>query len=247
MNDEQDMHINAAYSTALDAPRTDTIESDFYSTVVPKKYADWDLDLFKTKWFDYRMMTPLQATHAYIEAYAQVYRRIYASEFDVMRAEHVKPIDFDKLRVGIKNGSTKEKTRFVGCWHGRQVADFIGMPYLEYIDLAMTYRMRRWKQGYMPQPQHLYHEYDVEKIVERWEEMKTGRLYLAEHHAYLTQNYQGIAHQDDYHEYLFDMAGRRANKHSLLARFIDDDRLPFEKVKGRLSPDEFEFVERNLR
>ncbi|MGV1754807.1 hypothetical protein [Agrobacterium sp. CG674] len=246
MTDEQNMHINAAFSTELDAPRVLTLESDYYSSVIPKKYSEWDLDLYATKWFDYRMMTPLQATKVYIDCYAAVYKRIYAREFDRERAEHIKPIDFDKLRIGIQKGATKEKTKFVGCWHGRQIADFIGIPYMDYIDLAMTFRMRRWKQGYMPQPQHLYHEYDVEKIVDRWEEMKKGRLYLADHHAYLNQNYQGIAHQDAYHEYLFMMAELRANPHQALANMIDNDQLLPEKVQNRLGAELYKRVERHL-
>jgi hypothetical protein len=247
MNEDQDMHINAAFSTELDAPRVDTLENDFYaSSVIPKKYADWDLELFQTKWFDYRMMTPLQATKAYIDAYVGVYRRIFAREFDHERAQYITPLNFDSLRAGILQGRTRDKTKFVGAWHGRQIADALGMPYAEYIDAVMTQRMRRWKQNYMPQPQHLYHEYDVEKAQEKWEEMKLGRLYVAEHHAYLVQNYEGAAHQDQYHEYLFMMAEKRNNPAMVLAQCIDNDQLPPEKVFHRVGSEQYERVERHL-
>lgn len=237
------MQIGNAYSTELDAPRCPTLESDFYSTIIPRDYADWDAELFKTKWFDYRMMTPLQATKAYMEAYQIAYRRVYAREFDRERAEHIKPIDFDKLRLGISKGKTIDKTKFVGLWHGRQIADALGMPYLEYIELTMGFRMRRWKQNYMPQPQHLYHEYDVEKTQDRWEELKLGRLHLAEHHCYLVQNYQNIPHQNDYHEYLFTMAEKRSNPAMILAQCIENDQLQVEKVLNRIGDEQFKRVE----
>lgn len=246
MINEQDMQISAAYSIELDAPRVSTLESDFYSTIVPREYADWDLSLYATKWFDYRMMTPLQATKAYIEAYKIAYQRIYAREFDRNRAEFIKPIDFEKLRVGIHKGVTKDKTRFVGCWHGRQIADFLCMPYLEYIELTMGFRMRRWKQGFMPQPQHLYHEYDVEKTQNRWGEMMLGRLYTAEHSVYLVQNYQDLPHQNAYHEYLFEMAKSRSNPAMVLAEVINKDQMPYEKVLNRVGAEMFERVERYL-
>ncbi|WP_326894423.1 hypothetical protein U8P73_36690 (plasmid) [Rhizobium beringeri] len=129
------------------------------------------------KWFDYRHMTLLQATHKYMEVYGDIYRRIFAREFDRERAEHIRPLNFDTILGALRPDGqvdtkkvTKAKKQLVGCWRGRQVADMLGCPYEVYIDLAFTYRMRRWKQNNMPQPLHLYHEYDVEKIADRWEE-----------------------------------------------------------------------------
>jgi hypothetical protein len=243
--------ISAAFSTEIDAERVLTTENDYITNeYIAVKFQEFDKGLFQTKWFDYRHMTNLQATKAYIEAYGAVYRRHYAQEFDRERAEHVRVLDFNQmmgaLRGDDKKSATKAKSRFVGCWRGRQIADALGMPYDSYIDLAIGYRMRRWKQGYMPQPQHLYHEYDVEKIQARWEEMQTGRIYVAEHPAYLVQNYQGIAHQDDYHEWLFKQAQLRRNPGETLARFINDDQMPYEKAMARSDEYTAEMIKRYL-
>jgi len=208
---------------------------------------EFEAQLWSQKWFDYRHMTPLQATRLYMDEYGPVYRRHYATEFDRERAEHVKVMTFDNMLVGLKNGVPKFKHAFNGFWRGRQIADFLCMPYDVYIDLAFGYRMRRWKQGHMPQPTHLYHQYDVEKISARWEEMKAGRLYLAEHPAYIRQNYADLPQQKDYHEYLLSMAMLRTNPGEYLADFINNDRIPYEKVRARVDPAIWEMVESYLQ
>lgn len=237
-----------AYSTEIDAERTDTLESDYYSQFIDKKTLEHEQELFTRKWFDYRHMTVLQATGVYIEAYNKVYRRIYAREYDRERAEHIKPINFEGILGDLKrNGLPKAKRRFVGCWRGRQIADWLCMPYEIYLDLAFTYRMRWWQQNTMPQPTQLYGEAIVEKIVERWEELKLSNIYTAEHPAYLNQNYQDIAHQNDYHEWLFTQANSRQNVPEFLAQFVKDDHLPLEKVRSRVSQEVYEKVEYYLQ
>lgn len=255
-------HLIAAFSTDLEAKRVSTVESDFLAhTFIPKELLERDLPLYDQKWFDYRMMTPVQATHAYMIEYAKVYRRIYAREFDFERAEHLTPISFDAILAVLnsagrnrhpdnekkaKNAYAKAKRAFTGCWHGRQIADFLCMPYAEYIDMAFTFRMRAWQQPTMPQPCQLYRDIEVEKIVVRWEEMREQRIHVAEHSAYMVQNYAGLKHQNDYHEYLFEMAMKRADPAGYLADFVNNDRLPLSKVKARLEPAMFLRVERAL-
>lgn len=246
------MHsLTAAFSTDLDAERVATTENDYFANqYIKKNFQAFDQPLFKRKWFDYRCMTNLQATKAYMEAYGPVLRRHYAKEFDRERSEHIHVIDFNQIAAAMagddKKSANKAKMRFIGCWRGRQFADFMGMPYDVYIDLAIGYRMRHWQQAYMPQPQHLYHEFDLEKIEARWAEMKLGRVYLAEHPAFLVQNYADIAYQNDYHEYLFEMAHARKNPGELLARFINEDQMPYEKAMSRSDEHTREMISRYL-
>lgn len=254
-------HLIAAFSTDFEAERSAPVESDYYSMFVPKELQDRDLALYDSKWFDYRMMSPLQATHAYIIEYGRIYRRIYAREFDKERSEHIKPLDFDAMIATLRSGGLtrhpdapvkaeallkKTKRAFTGCWHGRQIADFLCMPYAEYIDMAITFRMRNWQQNTMPQPSHLYRDMEVEKIVDRWEETKLAKIFVAEHPCYLVQNYSGLKHQNDYHEYLFQMASLRNDAPGYLADFVNNDRLPLNKVRARLEKSAFALVERAL-
>lgn len=248
-------HLITAYSTELEAERCPTFENDFIiSNFISTKFQGFDREGWNSKWFDYRHMTLLQATCAYMEAYGDVYRRIYAREFDRDRAEHVKPMNIDLILGALRPGGqqdpkkiTKAKKQLIGCWRGRQIADMIGCPYDVYLDLAFTYRMRRWQQNNMPQPTHLYDGRDVEKIVDRWEELQASRLYLAEHSAYLVENYQDLPQQNAYHEWLFKQAKLRTNPAEFIARFIEDHLLPVDKVTARSDLPPWEMIERYLQ
>lgn len=222
-----------------------------------------ELDLFKTKWFDYREMTPLEATKLYIEAYTGVFRRHFAINMDRSLAEKLTLLEPDEILRRVEQSLEpsdltgtirkqrdkrirKAKSAFTGFWRGRRVADAIGIPYEVYVDLAMTARLNYWDQRHMPNPTQLYSEMVAEKVINKWEELQGSRLYLGALPAYLIQNYAEIRHQDDHHEWLFKQAGIRANPPFFLAQFINDDLLPVEKVRARLDDDTFERVSRHI-
>lgn len=236
--------LTANFSSDTLAPRNVPLEDDWLTFVhTSKDSLEFELGLFATKWFDYRHLTGVEATKLYIEAYGKVYKDIYAREIDYERAKHVKPFDVERILAGLANGDPKARRIWKGCWRGRQVADFLGMPYDVYIDMAFTFRMRRWNQRHMPQPQHLFHEFDVEKIQAKWEELQQSTLYTSEHPAYAVENYLGAAHQNDYHEWLIKQAMHRSNPPYFLHRFIRAGQLTVEKVKARIDEAIFERLE----
>lgn len=206
----------------------------------------FETDLFATKWFDYRHITPLQATRLYIQAYEDVYRRHYAQNIDKNVAKHVRVMTIEDVFNGLQapQSSTykKAKLHFTSYWHGRQMADLLGIPYEIYLDLAFEYRLRYWNRPYMPQPQHLYSDMIVDRIQQRWPELQAARLYTSDHPAYLMENYQNLPQQNDYHEWLLKQAGLRANPGELLGRLVNDDALPVEKVKSRVEQGVFDIA-----
>jgi hypothetical protein len=230
----------------MDADRKLDIEEDvLVHKYVPKRLQKMDPELFSTKWFDYRRMTPFQATLCYIDEYRAAYRRTYRKEFDAARAEHVQPINGSKLTADLIRGHSPSKRKFSAFWRGRQVADALTIPYNLYLDWAFYYRMRHWSQGFMPQPQHLYHEFDVERIQETWEEQQASIFFRPKDPAFLVHNYRGISYQNDFHEWLFKQAWLRNHPYEILAMFIEENFLPVEKVEQRLG-DEFHKVEAHL-
>lgn len=235
----------------FDRERENPLDDDELTLkLVPdRNVRDLELDLFTAKWFDYRHLTPLQATKLYIEIYGEIYRRKYAQHFDELTAEAISTDTFDKLMVDLDNPkkATKTRVKFSSYWRGRQFADAIGIPYEVYIDLAIEYRLRYWKQRYLPKPGHLYGDMVLEKVQARWEEIQPNRLYLAEHPMYLAQNYAGLPHQDAYHEWVFYQSEIRQDRYRFLARMIRQHVLPEEKVSGRLSENEMKAVETYLQ
>lgn len=228
--------------------RVNPLEGDIFAFKhIDKKLIKLDPELFRTKWFDYRMMTPLQATEAYIDAFAEIYRSFFATEIDRRCAKHVRIPTYAALVEGVEAGDRKAKTFMSGCWRGRQVADALGMPYREFIHTVMGYRLRFWSQDHLPRPHQLYNMADVERTQARWEDMQKGRLYLAEHPVYMIQNYCDLAHQNDYHEWLFAQAATRMNPWETLAIMVNDDMLPLSKVEARFDEEMVERVHRHLQ
>ncbi len=227
--------------------RLNPLEGDIFAFKhIDKKLTKLDPELFRTKWFDYRMMTPLEATEVYINAFAEIYRGYFAREIDRRSAAHVRLPTYAALIAGVEAGDRKHKTFLSGCWRGRQVADALGMPYTDFIHTVMGYRLRFWSQDHLPRPHQLYSMADVERTQTRWEEMQKGKLYLAEHPAYMIQNYADLAHQNDYHEWLFAQASTRMNPWETLAILVNDDMLPLTKVEARFDEEMVERVYRHL-
>lgn len=238
-------------TSTFDGARANPLEDDILAlTYSNKDLLDMEPGLYQSKWFDYRLMTPAQATRIYMDAFRDVYRQHFAKEIDARSGQHVQIFDAAKVMQNIRSHDekivAKGKQQFASCWRGRQVADAIGMPYREYINLALTNRLRYWQQRHLPRPQHLYSEKGVEMVIERWEEMQRGRLFLAEHEAFSIENYDGIAYQDDYHEWLFKQAQLRSNPFATLATFVNNRQLPLSKVEARYEEDDLEFVRRYL-
>ena len=231
-----------------DKPRPDPIDDDLVAFhFIDKSLLGIDPELYRTKWFDYRMLTPLQATRLYIEAFGEVYRDYFAVEIDKRSSAYIRVPTVENVMSGLAEDVKKVKSTFSGMWRGRQVADAIGMPYKDYIHTVMGFRLRFWSKKHLPQAQHLYNVMDVEKTIARWEEMQAGRLYLSDEPAYMIENYDGIAHQNDYHEWLFKQASLRGNPWFTLAGFINQNRLPLEKVEARFDEDIVERIHRYIQ
>jgi hypothetical protein len=202
----------------------------FMATRIKRDVYSHEIKLYRTKWFDYRFLHPVQATMKYAEAYIPVFRRIYGSTFDSKAAHYI--------RVLKGNFFDAPKPTMSGLWRGRQIADAIGMPYEEFIDAAMSQTLRHWKKDFMPQPYHLYSTDTVEKVVPHWEELQKARLYFSEQPEFLTENYRNAHHQNDHHEWLLRQLAARPDPSRLLGRFVIEKRLlPIEKAAARFGED----------
>lgn len=213
----------------------------FAHRYVQKKFIQFERMLAHSKWFDYRFLHPVEATRLYVEAYEGEYRAAYASTFSTLRSQYVKFTGWSEMVSLLEDPDKGRKHRemLAGFWRGRQVADAIGMPYDLYIRLALKERLRFWKQRYLPNPSMLYSELIVERVAELWKERQTARLYVGNHRNYYLHRYIGSQAQNDHHEWLFNQAQIRSNPSYQLARFIQDELLPEEKVRSRVGDERF--------
>lgn len=239
-------------SAHLDPVRGPPLEDDIvaWEFIQDRKTLAFEADLMALKWFDYRHMTPLQATRLYIQAYTDAYSRFVREVQDIELARVISPTNIDsifrKLALGSGPKFTNGKSQLKSAWHGRQVADLLGVPYDVYVNKAMELRLRYWNRAQLPQMRHLYGEMIIDRMPGEWFELQGASLYLSDHPAYLVQNYCGTQAQNDYHEWLFRQAEMRPDKPAIMARFINDDLISYEKVRARTTVDDFQRVHQFL-
>lgn len=237
------MNVQVNFTTHTDDRELDLDEEVNVLTHISKKLLEHEKELFSTKWFDYRFMTPFAATMRYVDEFVTVGRRIYRREIDLERSQHIYIPSSLMIRRKLAEGlDTKTKSALTGYWRGRQVADALGMPYADYIETALSYRMRVWQRTYLPRTTQLYDGALVEKVQERWSELLEASFYYAEHHAYMGENYVGLPAQNDYHEFLIQQAERTTDKWRHIARFIKEGALPLAKIEARMQQNDIERV-----
>ena len=199
----------------------------------------YDRMLYDSKWFDYRFMTPIEATCAFIDAFGVVGKRIYSRELDMERAAHITyPTRHNVLRK-LLGEKPVDKHRFSAFWKARACADATGMPYEIYIESVITTRMRAWSHTNLPLPSQLTHQIDVEKALKRWEELQASRMHYAEHFAYMPENYRGTAEQASYTSFLVEQARKRSQPDLVIRQMIENDKIAIPALRAEIGEAEY--------
>ena len=207
-----------------------------------------DLGLYQSKWFDYRFMTPIEATLVFIDAMGKASQRIYAADIDMEKAQHIRwPTGANVLERLLnerlpEKESKAAKARFSGFWRARACADATGMPYTVYVESVIRTRMRAWARAEIPTATQLYNRIDVEKAMARWDELQRSSIHYSDHYAYLPANYRGTAPQVDYTRYLIGEARKRQLSDVLLRQMIEDDKLSPAGLQAEVGAAEFKRI-----
>lgn len=91
--------------------------------------------LLTKKWFDYRFLSPLDATLLFGEIYRKALREFVRANIDRELSEHVN---------GVKATSPSEPAGwFTQLWMARQRADELGVPYEEFMEFSFHFSGRR--------------------------------------------------------------------------------------------------------
>jgi hypothetical protein len=103
-------------------------------------------DLITTKWFDYRFLSPLDATQYFIDQYHKSYRKAWAKNFDSIESERRHGLQPGRLPTG--------KGVLTSVWTARQFADSLGAPYGLFLDEAFQLWLDAGHR--LPCPNQLY-------------------------------------------------------------------------------------------
>lgn len=181
---------------------------------------DWrvERDLSITKWFDYRFLTPLDATLQFVKDYQFVFRNMWKSNFDVATA--------NLKRGTAEMGLFANRREFSTFWNARVYADALGVRYRFFIITTMEAALRRGKWKRLPRPGQLWNKPDcIAAVKAKWEEELGGCQAVSALAHYLPENYLGLPHQLDHQRHALRVAKKRSNLMRTLGSYIDIDRL----------------------
>ncbi len=139
-----------------------------------------------TKWFDYRFLTPLDATLQFMEDYEIVYRAMWKSTFDSSTAD---------LKCGrAEKGLFANRREFSTFWNARVYADTLGValplfhPYVDGDSAAPREVEAPSAAG------QLWNKPDcIEAVKTKWEEELAGRQAVSELAHYRPENFSWAA------------------------------------------------------
>lgn len=171
--------------------------------------------LYDTKWFDYRLMHPTQATmlfHDYVWKGQDIAFKRYFDESC-----------WFGFRRTYKMYLFNNKPAFItGVWKARQTADAIGCPYKFFVDNCYIAALEKESFKMMPKPAQFYFEDIVEYVTARWEESQRAIIRPATDEIYNLSNYVGSREQEAYQDYLLKQIARKVHKEYALKRFLID-------------------------
>jgi len=184
------------------------------------KYLEPEKQLFETKWFDYRLMTPKGATDQFAEAYGVIYRRKYAANFDRTRAA---------LKKGLLNeGVYASQRELAGIWGARQFADRLGLPYDLFISWAMEGCLRSGSKK-IPRPNQLYGskgELIANHVRSTWSDhCREARFMFSALPIYRVNAYCGFSAQDARYDWIIEQVRVRHAKPWILAKVCFDEQV----------------------
>ncbi len=127
-----------------------------------------EADLFGTKWFDYRWMHPVQATHYYAHCYIAAVRIYTEKNKDRDLAATLKVFNVDDIF------QSRDLSAVISA---RQALDRIGCRYEWALGImGARYSERGW--AHMPRPNQLYAEELMMDIVDAWKVECKSRLQI---------------------------------------------------------------------
>jgi len=148
------------------------IESNWLCvTSVSRKELGLERQLHQSKWFDYRFISPMEATSQFRDEYIKMHQRYYAHNISTEGSEK---------RIGVRVGPAfQTRTELTSFWRARQKADLYGFPYNVFIELAFeTLTRGGWTR--LPHINQLYAERNFRRICTAaaayWEELQQARL-----------------------------------------------------------------------
>lgn len=176
---------------------------------VPAKDRKLETQLMETKWFDYRLMHPMEATYYFFQKYKDAYRNFYRKAINHEAAQFVKPV---KERDFLQS---REAMQFLRL---RQAIDALGMRYEFFLNYAFD-KKRILANGrpLPPRPAQLKNEEILTDAYLAWEDLCKGSLQIACSPHFTASQYRQSSMQVAYENFIVDQIKCRRVPHYALS------------------------------
>lgn len=192
--------------------------------IAPKERAG-ELDLMQSKWFDYRLMHPMQATYYFVQCYRKAYRDFMHRTMNFEAAPYAKAIKEQDFLL------SRERMAF---WRLRRTVDKLGVRYDFFLHHAMSrlHIMIGSGKVYAPRPSHLDKDQELlEQVMLAWDDLCAASLQMAQSPCYRVSNFNtGLQfHQRAHERFILEQLKRRKHPHfGLHAAMYMHDLVSFE-------------------
>ncbi|GAB1715044.1 MAG: hypothetical protein NTAFB05_00860 [Nitrobacter sp.] len=204
---------------------------------ISKKDGIAERGLMRTKWFDYRFMSPLTATDEFVRNYVAVYQRKWDTNFSTEEASH---------KLAIRGGYWRSsQTEFISFWRARQFADELGVPYGLFCNHALEFLLRK---GYTrpARPNQLYAEKNkqaiAEHVMEAWREHCFDLEFMTSKlpHYHL-KNFRSQPAQHAHQDWVVEqIRARHMRIGAIVKACLEDNVLPAARALFEFGPARFE-------
>lgn len=194
------------------------------SHIAPKLLA-LEAGLNRTKWFDYRLLHPTQATYLFAHYYIVATSRAFKKFRDVSTAPYKRGFSGEDILRDLSPLLTEKQTaarrhQMTSFWKARQFADGIGVPYLLFISDSMEHALEMgWSQ--FPRPHQLACKpYLVEHMKETWKKRCESSVQVADAEFFHSQGYRKQVDQIAHMKWLITSVQKARRPAQALANLV---------------------------
>jgi hypothetical protein len=193
-----------------------------------RKDLEVERKLHQSKWFDYRFISPMEATRQFRVAFSEINQRKYAQNFDTEKAA---------TRIGVRGGPAfQSKTELTSFWRARQTADTYGLPYKVFIEVAFEHCIRGgWQR--LPHINQLHGKASIENILiaaaKYWEEFQQSTFDRSFSHLpkYRTESFHNFSAQLAHRAWIIELLKTKRSAWALGRAVVVNRVIPPELAK----------------
>jgi hypothetical protein len=193
-----------------------------------RKDLESERKLHQSKWFDYRFISPMEATHQFRVVFSEIHQRKYAQNIETEKA---------KTRIGVRGGPAfQRKTELTSFWRARQTADTYGLPYKVFIEVAFEHCIRGgWKR--LPHINQLYGKASIKNILiaaaKYWEEFQHSTFDRSFSHLpeYRTESFHNFSAQLAHRAWIIELLKTKRSAWALGRAVVVNRVIPPELAK----------------